>query len=166
MTKARSVAFFGIFTALAIIAGYIERITPSPVPMIPGIKLGIANVIILMILYTQGAKAALGINVARILASGILFSGPSGVLYALAGGLLSFAAMLLGKKTGALGVAGVSVLGGVFHNTGQIAVAAAVVWNMRLFYYLPVLIIAGIVTGVITGLIAGYSLNPIRKLQI
>lgn len=158
----KKVAFYGVFAALAILMGYVESLFPPPVP-VQGVKLGLANVIVLITLYFMGAKAALGINVIRVVISALLFSGFSGFLYSIAGAGVSFIIMVLAKKIKSSGVIGVSVLGGVAHNIAQIGVAAAVLNTPGLFYYLPVLIISGVVMGVITGIAARYCLNHIEK---
>ena len=158
----KKVAFYGVFAALAILMGYVESLFPPPVP-VQGVKLGLANVIVLIALYFMGAKAALGINVIRVVISALLFSGFSGFLYSIAGAGVSFIIMVLAKKIKSSGVIGVSVLGGVAHNIAQIGVAAAVLNTPGLFYYLPVLIISGVVMGLITGIAARYCLNHIEK---
>lgn len=158
----KKVAFYGVFAALAILMGYVESLFPPPVP-VQGVKLGLANVIVLIVLYFMGAKAALGINVIRVVISALLFSGFSGFLYSIAGAGVSFIIMVLAKKIKSSGIIGVSVLGGVAHNIAQIGVAAAVLNTPGLFYYLPVLIISGVVMGVITGIAARYCLNHIEK---
>ncbi len=158
----KKVAFYGVFAALAILMGYVESLFPPPVP-VQGVKLGLANVIVLIALYFMGAKAALGINVIRVVISALLFSGFSGFLYSIAGAGVSFIIMVLAKKIKSSGIIGVSVLGGVAHNIAQIGVAAAVLNTPGLFYYLPVLIISGVVMGVITGIAARYCLNHIEK---
>ena len=158
----KKVAFYGVFAALAILMGYVESLFPPPVP-VQGVKLGLANVIVLIALYFMGAKAALGINVIRVVISALLFSGFSGFLYSIAGAGVSFIIMVLPKKIKSSGIIGVSVLGGVAHNIAQIGVAAAVLNTPGLFYYLPVLIISGVVMGVITGIAARYCLNHIEK---
>lgn len=155
---AKTVAKLGIFAALAIIAAYLERLFPMPIP-VPGVKLGLANVVVIMALYTMGVKAAFGISVLRIAVVGMLFGSLFSIAYSLSGGLLSFAFMAAAKKTGIFGVVGVSVLGGVMHNIGQIVIAALIVNNTGLFFYTPMLIIAGVLTGIFIGYIAGYSVK-------
>ncbi|MDR2183607.1 MAG: Gx transporter family protein [Clostridiales bacterium] len=159
MTK--KIAFFGIFAAFAIIIAYIERLFPLPIP-IPGAKPGFANAIVIITLYTMGTRAALGISVLRIAVVGLLFGSVFGMAYSLAGGLLSFAAMVAAKRTNIFGIVGVSVFGGVFHNMGQIAMAAIIVQNARLFYYAPVLIIAGVLAGIAVGYASGLTLRHVR----
>lgn len=159
----KKIAFMGIFSSLALVAGYLERLIPVTIP-VPGIKLGLANVIVLLTIYYMGTKEAFGVMMIKIVVTALLFSGLSGFFYSLSGGLLSFGVMLIGKKSGVFSVIGVSILGGVFHNIGQITLAALIVSNAGLLYYCPVLIIAGIVTGGITGLIAHYVLESIHKI--
>lgn len=158
----RKVAFYGIFAALAILMGYVEAILPSPVP-IQGVKLGLANVIILIAMYFMGGKAALGINIIRVTISALLFNGFSGFLYSMAGAGASFIIMILAKKIKSSSIIGVSVLGGITHNIAQIGVAAAVLNTPGLMYYIPVLLISGTVMGVITGMVAKYCLIHIDK---
>lgn len=121
---------------------------------IPGVKLGLTNVVVVLMLYCVGTKEALAISVLRIVLAGFLFGNMFSILYSLAGGLLSFLIMVLLKRTGKLGVLPVSVSGGVSHNVGQLVVAAAVVENYNIFYYMPVLLIAGIITGFLIGVAA------------
>ena len=163
MSKSKKVAFYGIFTALAIIMGYVESMVPVPVP-IPGIKLGLANVITVIVLYYMGAKASIGISLIRIFVSSLLFSGFAGFLYSLAGCILSIAVMIAAKRTDKFGINGISMLGGVAHNTGQIVVACLVVNNFKLMLYYPALLISGVITGLIVGVVAGYSLDYIKKI--
>lgn len=155
---AKKIALLGILASLAIIAGLLERLVPFPIA-VPGIKLGLANVIVIITMYCMGEREAFGISVIRIMVVGVLFSGLSGILYSLAGGLLSYVGMVAGKRVKAFSVIGVSIIGGVLHNLGQIGIAALVVSNIKLLYYVPVLILAGIVAGVVTGFVAVYTLD-------
>src|SRR5699024_11984031 len=104
---------------LAILMGYVEMLIPLPL-LVPGMKLALANVIIVIVLYHMDTKSAFFISLVRVLMSGLLFQGFAGLLYSLAGALLSLAVMALLKKTGKVSITGVSVMGGVFHNVGQI----------------------------------------------
>lgn len=163
-TAAKKIAFLGIFASLAIVAGYLERLVPFPIA-VPGIKLGLANVVVILVMYSMGEKEAFIISVIRIMAIGLLFSGLSGIIYSLAGGLISYVGMIIGKRVKIFSVIGVSVIGGVLHNLGQILLATFVVSNIKLLYYVPVLIIAGIVAGVVTGLVAVYTLAHVKIIQ-
>lgn len=143
----------GVFLALALICSYVESLIPISFG-IPGVKLGLTNIVVVLMLYCIGAKEALAVSVCRIVLAGFLFGNLFSILYSLAGGLLSFFIMWAVKRTGKLGILPVSVCGGIFHNIGQLAVAALVVENYNVFYYLPVLLLAGAATGLAIGVVA------------
>ena len=142
-----------LMAALALIFSYIEVLIPFNFG-IPGIKLGIANLVIIVALYYLGTRYALLINVIRILIGGLLFSGVFGMLYSMAGALLRMLVMVLVKKCGLFSVTGVSMAGGVAHNLGQLLVAAFLVSNLKIFVYFPVLVISGVVSGAVIGILA------------
>lgn len=160
--QSRKVAQYGLLAALAILMGYVEMLIPLPL-LVPGMKLGLANVVIVVVLYYMNAKSAFFISFVRVLLSGLLFQGFAGLLYSLAGALLSFAVMTLLKKTGKCSIVGVSIAGGVFHNVGQIIVAALVVENMKMAYYLPFLLVSGVVTGCLIGVVARLCLRYLGR---
>ena len=162
MKNAKTLATLSMFLATAIILGYVERLVPSPVPALPGIKLGLANGVFIILLYLRDFKTAALVNILRILLIGMLFTGVNGMLYALSGALLSMPAMLLAKKCRVFGLVGISVLGAVMHNFGQVAFGAFLVNNIMFFYYLPVLLFSGIITGIVVGLVSG---NCISRLE-
>lgn len=145
------VAYLGVFLALALICSYVESLIPFYFG-IPGVKLGLANIVVVLMLYCVGAREALTISVLRVILAGFMFANLFSILYSLAGALLSFSVMYLLKRTKKLGVLPISITGGVFHNIGQIIVAALVVENYNIFYYMPVLLVAGIITGLLIGL--------------
>lgn len=149
----KKTAYLGLFLALALICSYIESLIPFYFG-IPGVKLGLTNIVVILMLYIMGAKYALMISIARIFLAGLLFGNMFSILYSLAGGLLSFFCMAILKKTGRFKIISISAVGGITHNLGQIMVAAAVVENINLFYYYPVLLLAGVVTGVLIGIAA------------
>ena len=150
----RKTAELGFFLAVSLILSYVESLIPITFG-IPGIKLGLPNMIVVLLLFGQryGAKEALLVNSMRIILSGFLFSNLYAILYALAGAVFSFIAMLIGKRLRCFSVIGVSVLGGVFHNIGQAVVAMFVVETFAVSYYIPFLIVAGTITGALLGLI-------------
>ena len=133
---------------------------------VPGIKLGLANLMIVIMLYKSGPKDALLLSVVRIVLSGFLFGNLFAILYSLAGGILSLAVMAVLKRRGTFSVMGVSIAGGVFHNIGQLAVAMAVVETYRVGYYLPVLLIAGMVTGMLIGIVSNEVLKRIQGVSL
>lgn len=158
----RKIPYYGLFAALAILMGYVEMLIPVPIP-IPGVKLGLANVIIVIMMYFMDAKSAFFVSLIRVLLSGLLFAGFAGLLYSLAGAVCSFLVMALLKKTGKFSIIGVSLAGGVFHNVGQVAVAAAVVENVKMMYYLPFLLVSGVVTGILIGVVAKTALGHLKR---
>ncbi len=150
-SKATQVAFSGLMLALTLVLSYVESLLPLTIG-IPGVKLGLANLAVLLTLYASGWKMALGIDVLRVVLSGFLFGNFAAILYSMAGALVSFGAMVLLKRF-RFSMSTVSIAGGVFHNLGQLVVAVCVVENFHLFYYLPWLIIAGIITGALIGIV-------------
>ena len=117
-------------------------------------------------LYKTDWKEALLLSVVRIVLAGFIFGNMFSILYSLAGGVLSLAVMAGLKRTGSFGVAGVSVAGGVSHNVGQLLVAMIVVETYQVGYYLPVLLIAGVITGLLIGIISGEVLKRIRQIDL
>ncbi|HJA65820.1 MAG TPA: Gx transporter family protein [Candidatus Mediterraneibacter cottocaccae] len=158
-------AYFGVFTALALILSYIESLIPIHFG-IPGAKLGLANLIIVIVLYRTGWRDALLLSVVRIVLSGFIFGNLFAVVYSLAGGILSLAVMAFLKKSSAFSVVGVSLAGGVCHNLGQLTVAMIVVETYQVEYYFPMLLIAGMATGTVIGIAAGEVLRRIQNIRI
>lgn len=152
--KTKRLAFMGLLTALGLIIGYIEFLIPIPLG-IPGVKPGFANIVIVWALYSLGPWEALMINGMRIFLSGFLFGNFSMILYSLAGAAVSFLCMCLAKKSGLFSMTGVSMIGGVMHNMGQLLVAMAVLETVSLVYYGPVLLAAGVITGLLIGIVTG-----------
>lgn len=148
----QKIARLGLLTALALIAGYIEWLIPIPIG-IPGVKLGLANLVIVWALYSMSPAEALAVNGMRIFLAGFLFGSLSMILYSLAGAFLSFLCMYLAKRSGLFGVVGVSVIGGITHNIGQLLVAMAALETESLIYYGPVLLAAGVITGLLIGVL-------------
>ena len=158
MKKNQPIALFGAFTALAFIFSYLESLIPVIVA-VPGMKLGLANLIVVLVLYSQNSKNAFCISLVRILLVGFTFGNLSTMLYSLAGGLLSFLVMILAKKVHVFSILGVSILGACAHNVGQILVALLVIENHRILYYLPFLTLSSLVTGALIGWLSGECLR-------
>lgn len=158
----KKTALLGMLTSLALIASYIETLIPVPIP-VPGVKLGLANLIILIVLKLYGAKEGLLLNILRILLAGFLFGSFSTILYSLAGGLLSFAVMGVLLKTKLFSLMGVSIAGGVCHNLGQLLLAIVVLNSAALLSYMPVLLISGLLTGLLIGIGAEQILRHLPK---
>ena len=163
MSKTRQITLMAMMLVFALMVSYIERYIPPPIPMLPGIKVGLANIVVLLLLYLWGYRYALSLNILRILLSGLLFTGVWGAVYALSGAVFSFISMALLKRSRLFGVVGVSVIGGAAHNLGQLCVAALATATGGLFYYLPVLIVSGVITGVLVGYLAGLLIQRIHK---
>lgn len=158
----KHIAYLGLLLTLALILSYVESLIPIFVS-VPGVKLGLANLVVLICLYAYPAKYAFLLSGMRVVLAGLLFSSMFSILYSLAGAFLSLVVMLLAKKLFKLGILGVSILGGVFHNVGQLLVAIAVVSNYRIGYLFPYLLLSGILTGAIIGFIANMIVPYLKK---
>lgn len=160
--SASKLTMCALLASLALIFSYIEVLIPFN-PGIPGIKLGIANLVIIVALYYLGPKYALTVNLVRILIAGLLFNGMFGALYSLSGGLLSWLVMVLLQKTRLFSVTGVSMAGGVAHNLGQLLTAAFIVSNIKVFIYFPVLIFSGMICGTLIGILSHLILKKLPR---
>ncbi|MBR7185140.1 MAG: Gx transporter family protein [Clostridia bacterium] len=150
--RSQTVAFLGLCTALALILAYVELLIQPLIPSIPGIKMGLPNIIIIFLLYRRGAASAAGVSLLRVLLVSMLFGNAMALIYSLAGGALSLLVMLLLRRLNWLSPVGVSVAGGVAHNVGQILTAMLLLETAELGYYLVVLTVTGIIAGVLVGL--------------
>lgn len=157
------VAYFGVYMALALIFSYVESLVPISLG-IPGVKLGLANLIVIITLYKMGIREAYVISIVRVILAGFIFGNMFGIIYSLAGGLLSLTVMMLLKRTDWFSIIGISMAGGVFHNVGQLIVAGIVVETSSVIYYLPALLLAGLITGCIIGVISKEMLKRLKKL--
>lgn len=153
-------ALFGLLIALAFVLGYVESLIPVYLGA-PGVKLGLANLVTMIALYCMGVKAAVQVNVVRIVLSGFTFGPASAILFSLAGAGLSLFVMAVCRRFKLFGMVGVSILGGVAHNIGQFLMAAFVVRTFGVFSYLPVLLAAGTVAGALIGLLGGLIVQRI-----
>lgn len=160
--SAKTVALMAMMIALAMIFSYVETMIPINFG-IPGVKLGLANLVIVAAIYLFGGKQAFLISIVRIFLSGFMFGNLASIMYSLAGGLLSLAAMLLLKKTDKLSILAVSVMGGICHNIGQLIVAMLVVENLKLIFYIPVLLISGFLTGLLIGIVCRVILPAVKR---
>ena len=160
--SAKTVALMAMMIALAMIFSYVETMIPINFG-IPGVKLGLANLVIVAAIYLFGGKQAFLISIVRIFLSGFMFGNLASIMYSLAGGLLSLAAMLLLKKTDKLSILAVSVMGGICHNIGQLIVAMLVVENLKLIFYVPVLLISVFLTGLLIGIVCRVILPAVKR---
>lgn len=150
-----------LFVSTALMLSYIESLFPFFFG-VPGMKLGLANLAVVIALYCYGWREALAVNALRIILSGLLFGNMFSVLFSLGGAIVSFVSMAAAKKTG-LSLYGVSMAGGVFHNIGQLVIAAFLVQTVEVGYYAPLLLIAGLVTGLVIGVIGKEMLRRLPK---
>ena len=158
------VAYFGVFTTLALIFSYVETLIPIQFG-IPGVKLGLANLIIVIALYRMKLSEAYLLSIVRVLLAGFIFGNYFSIIYSLAGWLLSLTVMALLRKKGGFSVIGVSIAGGVFHNIGQLIIASVIVETFSVMYYVPVLLIAGLVTGLLIGIASDGMLKRLANLE-
>ena len=149
----KKTAQLGVYIALAMILSYVESLIPFSFG-VPGIKLGLTNVVTVIMMYTYGIPGALGFAVLRAVLSGFMFGNAFSIIYSVAGCVLSFIFMYILKKTNHFAIISVSAAGGVMHNVGHLIVAANVVKTYSVIYYAPVLIIAGVFTGIIIGIVS------------
>lgn len=156
-------AHLGFFAAISIIFGYVETLVPV-FAGIPGIKLGLANLSVLIILKKYGFKEAALVSVVRILVIGFLFGNLFSILYSLSGAALSLTVMTLLLKKTELTTVGISVFGGITHNIGQLIIASLVVENTAVFYYTPPLLISGVVTGFLIGALTQEVLKRLPRI--
>lgn len=161
--RIKRTAIIGVISAFAIILGYVESLISLGF-FIPGVKLGLANLAIVTVMYIYGNKEAFTVNFIRILISGLLFTNIFSILFSLSGATISFAVMAILKNTDKFSVMGVSVAGGVSHNIGQIIIASFVVETYSVVYYLPVLIVSGIITGMIIGAVSGILIKYLKNI--
>lgn len=161
--KVKNVAVLGLCVALAMIMSYIESLFPLNFA-VPGIKMGLANIVIIFLLYRTGFKEAVTVSLIRVFLVSLLFGNMMMMAYSLAGAALSLALMQMLKKSGKFSVIGVSIAGGVAHNAGQIIMAIILLGTKQIAYYLPVLAVTGTVTGVLIGIGASIVINRIKKI--
>lgn len=160
--KIKSLALGALLVSLALIFSYVEVLLPISMG-IPGIKLGLANIVVLIALCRMSTGGAFCISVLRILISALLFGNAYSLLYSAAGGVLSFIIMTLLMRCGLFSVVGVSMAGGAAHNAGQLIAAGIVLGSAKVAYYFPVLLISGMVTGIVNGFIAAAVLRNIKN---
>lgn len=149
----KKVAQFGLLTSMMLVLGLVER-QFALVPGIPGIRLGLSNTVLLYALCMISTSGAWVLMALKVLLGGLLYAGVSGMMYSLAGGVLSMLAMLLALRIRGIGLTGVSVVGAVFHMAGQLLVSRWLLGSWAALVQAPILLVAAVVTGVVTGIIA------------
>lgn len=149
----KRISVYGMITAVAIVLSWLESQIPPFFP-VPGMKIGLTNIIVIIALYKMGSGSAMAVNVLRIVIVSFLFGGPSALLYSLSGGMLSTLVMIFLKWTGKFITVTVSIAGGIFHNVGQILIAMLMMNTTGILWYLAVLWFTGAASGALIGILA------------
>ena len=161
----RKLAFLGLCTAVSMILAYVEVLLPPIFSAVPGIKIGLANIVVLFILYRYRLIDAALVSAVRIFAVTLLFGNPVMLAYSAAGAVLSITVMAILKKLNILSTLGVSVAGAVFHNVGQILMAMALLGTAELGYYLIVLTLTGTISGIFVGICGGIAIKRLPEFK-
>ena len=164
-SNTKKTAVLALFTAVSLVLSYIEAILPPIWSAVPGIKIGLANIIIIVVLYRFSLKEAAAVSLVRLLALALLFGNFMTFIYSLAGAVLSLAVMSAFKKISWFSMVGVSVTGGVFHNLGQILVAMFLLETAEIGYYMIVLTFTGIVAGVLVGIAGALAIKYLERIK-
>lgn len=160
--KAKRVTFLGLSIALAMILSFVESQIPALVA-IPGIKVGLPNIVMVFLLYRVGWKETVIVSIIRIILISMLFGNVQTLTFSIAGAVLSLLGMILLKKLNLFSCITVSIMGGVLHNVGQILAACFWTQTAQIAYYLPVLLISGTVAGTLIGILAGMMVKRMEK---
>ena len=163
--KARRIAFLGLCVALSMILSYFESLIP-PLVVVPGVKVGLPNLVMIFMLYKIGPKETVAVSLVRVVLVSILFGSVVSMIYSLVGAALSLTGMILLKKTGKFSTMTVSVVGGVLHNIGQIITAMVIMETSQIVFYLPVLLISGTIAGVVIGLTASLIVKRMERVKL
>ena len=159
--KTKKIAVLALAIALAMILSFVESQIPAFVA-IPGVKVGLANIAVVFVLYKLGWKEAVLISLVRVVMVSMLFGTLVSLFYSVAGAVLSLTGMVLLKKTGLFSTVAVSVTGGVLHNVGQILMACLLLETNVIVYYLPFLILSGVIAGVVIGVVSAIMVNRVQ----
>ncbi|MBP3623473.1 MAG: Gx transporter family protein [Oscillospiraceae bacterium] len=159
--KTKKIAVLALAIALAMILSFVESQIPAFVA-IPGVKIGLANITVVFVLYKLGWKEAVLISLVRVFMVSVLFGTAVSLFYSVAGAVLSLTGMVLLRKTGLFSTVAVSVTGGVLHNVGQILMACLLLETNVIVYYLPFLILSGVIAGVVIGVVSAIMVNRVQ----
>ena len=162
MNNTRKITICGLMTALAMIFSYIESLVPIPIP-VPGVKLGLANMAIMIVMFTIGTREAVFVDIIRVVLTSMLFGNFNSFLFSISGAVLSIVVMAVLKHTDKFSEVGISVTGGVMHNIGQIIAAIIIMDTSAIILYLPVLMISGVVTGIVIGIVASIIVKRVNR---
>ena len=159
--KTKKLTVMAMTTAVAMILSFVESQIPAFVA-VPGVKIGLANIAVVFALYRLGWKEAVAISLVRVVLVSMLFGSIASLFYSLAGAVLSLTGMGLLKKTGKFTEMMISVTGGILHNIGQIGMACLILETAALRYYLPFLLISGIIAGIVVGILSAVLVQRIK----
>ncbi|MDO3411428.1 Gx transporter family protein [Saccharibacillus sp. CPCC 101409] len=164
----KKTVILAIFSAAAVVLSVVEAMIPLGTLMVPGAKLGLANIMILTCLYFLDGKDTFLLVVLKTLLTAMILGTFSMLLFSLFGAMLSFVVMfgLMKISRRKLSLIGISVAGGIAHNIGQLAAAAIVIDSSSIFYYLPMLMIMGVATGVVVGIAVRYLINSLSNMKM
>lgn len=162
----KKTVFLGLAASVTLILSYVEFLLPPLVATVPGVKMGLPNIMIIFLLYRFGWKEAAAVSLVRLFAVALLFGNVMTLAYSFAGALLSLVLMTLFKKWGVFSMVGVSIIGGVTHNLGQILVAMLVMQTREIGYYMIVLAVTGTIAGILVGLAGMLTLKYTRHSNI
>nr|WP_297704694.1 Gx transporter family protein [uncultured Butyrivibrio sp.] len=163
--KTEKISLYGVLIALALILSYVESQIPAFVA-IPGMKLGLTNIVVLTALFLLGEKSAMMINIFRIIVVSILFGNAMSFAFSIVGGMLSTLVMIVLKRSGKFKIIGISAAGGITHNIGQIITAIVLLGTKAIAWYLPILWISGISSGILIGIIGGAVCSRLDKTKV
>ncbi|MGO1368864.1 MAG: Gx transporter family protein [Senegalia sp. (in: firmicutes)] len=167
MNKTRKIVIISLLVSQALVLHLVERIIPFNFG-VPGAKLGLANIITLISLYLFGFKETLTVVILRVILSSLLGGNVSGFLFSVSGGILSFLIMYILKVIGRekISAIGISIVGAIFHNIGQILMAAIIIENLNIFIYLPLLLLSSVVTGLFVGITVKYIIKFLNDTKL
>ncbi|MBR4116934.1 MAG: Gx transporter family protein [Clostridia bacterium] len=165
MQKTKKITVLGVLAALSIVLSFVETLLPPIYAAIPGIKIGLANIVNIFLLYKFSIKDTAAVTLVRVLTVAFLFGNLMTLAYSIAGAFLSITIMALLKKTNRFSTVGVSIAGGVAHNLGQIAVAIIVTSTLEIGYYMIFLCISGIISGTLIGIAGALVLKYTKNLN-
>lgn len=164
--KTKKIAVLSVLTAVALVLSYLEAILPPIYAAVPGVKVGLPNVVVILILYRFGAKEAAMVSFMRVFIVALLFGNAMTLAYSIAGAVLSLILMMIFKKLDWFSAVGVSIIGGIAHNVGQIIVAILILNSTLIAYYMIILTITGTLAGVAVGLAGSLLIKRLEKISI
>lgn len=164
--NSKKIAFLGVMTSVALVLSYLEAVLPPIYAAVPGIKVGLANIVVILMLYKLSVKEAVCVSLLRVFIVALLFGNAMTLAYSLAGAVLSILVMALLKKSDLFSAVGVSIIGGVAHNLGQILVAVVLLNSTLIGYYMIILTITGTLAGVFVGLAGSVLIKRLDKIKL